>query len=389
MTETLLKDAEGAFCVSGIDHLRFTIWVERSDDSYFERSEADPDIWTPRKGRRACDQHFAWEEIQKTFDLPDVPLQEKPEFFCTRMREGETWRFLSEPMDKKTFCVMDFQGAYFRGFTPSDFDEFRRKLRRFVGLWQDFFDLKINPTRVDLRADFSVEDVPDLYQLHEEAIRTKDDLGRPVGIRSKIRTPDFRVSYNPKKPGETIYLGTRQSERLLRIYNTRAKLAEPVGPIERPVRFELELKGRHAKRAFDAILSEGTTLTPCVLGHLAEAVTFVDVETCRGVNRGRKRVSEAPWWARLIVAKEALGPLIKKEMISAQRKVEAFIQQVGKRAAKLKDAVGDRVDFISAAVAYGRQRYTDRDVSQVLCMKHELARVLPERGAILPQFGPS
>lgn len=122
----------------------------------------------------------------------------------------------------------------------------------------DAFILDGQVTRIDIALDVmdSPIDILELYRHMKE--------GRCI-------TQSKKYSYIEGNTGQTLYVGSRQSERMLRVYD---KAAEQ-GSTGQWVRFELEVKGAKARQIAHYVSIEGSGAIPALI---ADFATFVDYQ---------------------------------------------------------------------------------------------------------------
>jgi len=139
------------------------------------------------------------------------------------------------------------------------------------------------------RADYAIDDRSGrltfervLCAVRSGAVVTRWQQARPVELY------DLRTG---ERVGWTLYLGSRRSECLVRIYDKAAEQGRGGGPW---VRLELESKGAFADALAREYFAEGSA---AVVGQLARRVRFaVRVEG----DSNRRRWPTAPWWAEVL-----------------------------------------------------------------------------------------
>lgn len=97
---------------------------------------------------------------------------------------------------------------------------------------------------------------------------------REGNIRSRAKTRRFFEDLTNNGEGETVYIGSRQSEQMLRVYDRRGF-----------TRVELELKGEMAKAFKEILLLDPSEFSVKAVGVLREFVDFVDAEKDSNVSR--------------------------------------------------------------------------------------------------------
>lgn len=122
----------------------------------------------------------------------------------------------------------------------------------------------------------------DCYVLDGQVTRIDialDVMDSPIDILELYRhmkegwciTQSKKYSYIEGNTGQTLYVGSRQSERMLRVYD---KAAEQ-GTTGQWVRFELEVKGAKARQIAHYVSIEGAEAIPALI---ADFATFIDYQ---------------------------------------------------------------------------------------------------------------
>lgn len=127
--------------------------------------------------------------------------------------------------------------------------------------WEDLllkaYKLNGQVTRIDLAYDVLGQFI-DIVDLYNEV-----KSGRCI-------TPSKKYSYIEGNSGQTLYIGSRQSERMLRIYDKAAETGSP----GHWTRFELEAKGAKARQFAHYIGAEGADAIPALILDFAEFATY-------------------------------------------------------------------------------------------------------------------
>lgn len=99
--------------------------------------------------------------------------------------------------------------------------------------------------------------------------------------------------------GKTVYVGDRQSEKFLRVYDKAAEFRAKTGNelCRDLVRFELELKGDTAQSAAETVSRDGVG---CVPSLLRGYIDFTHKESRSDSRRSRRPLAD--WWARIVAA---------------------------------------------------------------------------------------
>lgn len=130
-------------------------------------------------------------------------------------------------------------------------------------------------------------------------------------LDGQITTPATKRAFITSDTGETVYLGSRTSERFLRVYDKAAQLGIPGAW----TRIELELKGRHAQHAAEVLLYRGLEAVPSFIRAFADCTTpkwFSDAVRASkvdiGIPQARKETDTRKWLLEVVagaLAREA------------------------------------------------------------------------------------
>jgi hypothetical protein len=158
-------------------------------------------------------------------------------------------------------------------------------------------------SRVDFRIDYHAPaDVLDLYQAWQDG-----DIHTSARRVSRVITE--REGHPPEN---TVYIGSRQSERFLRVYTKGVKEGAPFDW----TRIELELKGVYATRWVDAVLRDGIGEAGCKAVRdycRSDAPWYVEATEGDAVDIesvGRKQTGRINWLL------ETIFPLITRELLA-------------------------------------------------------------------------
>jgi DNA relaxase NicK len=207
-------------------------------------------------------------------------------------------------------------------------------------LWIDLFwrltnrGIRWNVTRLDLAFDYVPFSPEDMYEAIEAG-----------SIRSLAKRETLRMDSSPMKVRDTggqvgcstLYFGSRQSHRFLRVYNRRG-----------PTRLELECKDKRAQLIGERIFSS----TPSdwfglAVSHVRD---FLDVER--------------EWWGEFVKEVErAFAKVVNLVDVSVARLVSWFDSQVAPALSTLYDCDPFLVDTI---IQRGRRRRKGKYESLVL-----------------------
>lgn len=153
--------------------------------------------------------------------------------------------------------------------------------------------------------------------------------------------------------GWTVYLGSRQSEHMVRIYN---KSAESMGRID-AIRWESEYKGKKANSIFKS-LSKAIDIESSVKllkGYVLGKVNFID-----RFDKNLERCDLLDWWREFVeyLGYERCQVLCEKVVTSIESKVKWINKQVEKALALVSRAFGsERFQvFIDECVNSGSDR---------------------------------
>lgn len=171
--------------------------------------------------------------------------------------------------------------------------------------------------------------------------------------------------------GETLYLGTRESKRLVRIYDAEGKHGINA------VRFEAELRGKYSKQAVKEFINEGLSKRGCMdainslnddelnqhlstwlgkvaIGHIA----FKDKSNQR-INGEVSSLDNLKFWDDFVKRIGGIHKiLVPKVTTTVQKTKEWFLRQVSRPLARIKVAMGVKPFklFLEDALAEGFAR---------------------------------
>jgi phage replication initiation protein len=157
--------------------------------------------------------------------------------------------------------------------------------------------------------------------------------------------------------GTTLYLGSRTSERMIRIYD---KFLESSGAVD-SVRFETEFKGELANSVFLWYVGNSGIYdrTLDLAGTATAGIGFVD-----RTDKNLQRCALQPFW-RLFLERlgERVRPTVRRTEVTIERKLEWVRRSVSKTLAVLGDALGaNRIDeLIFELKIDAKKRYTSHD----------------------------
>lgn len=154
------------------------------------------------------------------------------------------------------------------------------------------------------------------------------------------------VEYRSNAEGDTVYLGSRQSERYVRVYDRRGS-----------TRLELELKAKRAIHLWKAICASAEENAGVLsLGVLRDFLDFKDQTTAENP-RDRQML---PWWAEFTAGAAKLVCIIPRQPVTLQ-KIKTWIKkQVAGAFALAFDADVWGGGFVRDILATGRKMYSKR-----------------------------
>ena len=208
------------------------------------------------------------------------------------------------------FCIafsgqgIDFYLEYMRKSIP-DFSV-KQLLSNFFSL-ADSSDLKCNVTRIDIAIDDisyseSEKNLLDLDIITESIL--KCEFTSPFAIKRQLKK--YEVSFDNSQraklcglKGNTIYLGSRQSNSFCRIYDKLAESQSKDSPIDENikhwVRFEMEFKGCNAMSVAEHIVSLEEDLFPLWYAEVVNNyIRFIDITENNISNYSR--CPSKKWW---------------------------------------------------------------------------------------------
>lgn len=165
--------------------------------------------------------------------------------------------------------------------------------------------------------------------------------------------------------GHTIYLGSRSSAIMLRIYDKQLeqnekllKNGEPL--ILRPwVRWELELKEERAQQAAKMLVS-GLSLNCVVFGVLSNYLRLIQLDNVR-----KDRCSTLPKWESFIDGINRLALYCPTESKTLDNTRNWLMKQTASSLAAVVIADGGTTDFVHRLLASGSQRLTNRHLDMI------------------------
>ena len=210
-------------------------------------------------------------------------------------------------------------------------------------------------TRLDLAIDDYGESYYSMRELH--------NIFSERQFVSKFRNWKELVKYRGRDvAGHTIYLGSRSSDIMLRIYDKQLETMEKAlacgtAPDTTPwVRWELELKKDRAVQAADLIIS-GKTVAHVAVGILSNYLRIIDLDNSRS---SRCTVSEK--WTRFIDGISKLH-LYRQEPAKTLDDMKHWLErQVAPTLATVTLSSGGSIDYIYSLLKLGSCRLRNHQV---------------------------
>jgi len=202
-------------------------------------------------------------------------------------------------------------------------------------------------TRVDLALDGAEDEhgnpisPKDLYEM----CKNKPEMVKTWVQFNKLKPdgqPVCNLQYHENARGQTCDIGSRSSERFMRIYDQRGV-----------TRLELEIKGDRAEK-MQEILSERTLddLPDVVIGLLRDFIEFIEPAS----NKNKSRAKLQGWWERVVEFVEPIVVRIVRPVAALDRSFYYFKSNLSATLATLQDAHGGAVDFIDQLLATGHAK---------------------------------
>lgn len=183
---------------------------------------------------------------------------------------------------------------------------------------------------------------------------------------SRIRYRKMTISHkNGILSGETVNLGKRSSDFMLRVYNKQLEQNEKmscsgVPPIETLwVRWEMELKGTAACLACDEIISR-KSLAAVFTGILASKLRLIELDNVR-----KSRCSTLKLWEEFLCDAEKISVYREPEAPTIDRACSWLKRQVAPTLAAVLLAFGGSADFIYDLLESGNSRLSLKHTNMV------------------------
>lgn len=210
------------------------------------------------------------------------------------------------------------------------------------------------------RLDLALDDRRGL--LTYERLVAAVDAGALVSRARGCKWVVGRVTDDGALAGWTLYVGSRNSEGLVRIYDKRAERLERAHTATEGswVRVELECKGSLAEAMAPAVLEHGLAV---VVGELNRRLRFCEPTS----DSNRRRWPVAPWWAEFVGSLDKGARLTSGEAVPVT--VDALIAYLWRQAAPAMAAVtlarGGDVSWLYELVAEGESRLKPRHMAML------------------------
>lgn len=168
-----------------------------------------------------------------------------------------------------------------------------------------------------------------------------------------------------KYPGHTIYLGSRTSAIMLRIYDKQAEqnkklISANMPPVEHSwVRWELELKRERAQQVVQLIL-KGEDLAYLTMGILANYLRIINDD-----NERKCRCTVSEKWESFITGIGKVSLYCSKQEKTIDETKKWLIKQVAPSLAKITEADGGSIDFLHYLIENGYNRLTDAQLELI------------------------
>ncbi len=235
----------------------------------------------------------------------------------------------SLPVDGSERCTVEIPGSAVDTISPEYLHDFVTSLERARVVWW--------VSRGDMYADYCPFTPKDLLRAFQRG-----------DIRSAVKTTNARSwGWHQNGEGSTFTLGSRSSERYLRVYDARGY-----------TRTELELKGDRARLVLrEVLLSPPGEWAVRFLAHLRQFVDFVDASA----NTNISRAPLLSWWAAFVNGVEKAALHIAKAPRTLERITAWLRRQVAASIALMEKADPYTFgDFLVNLLETGRERLGPR-----------------------------
>lgn len=210
--------------------------------------------------------------------------------------------------------------------------------QEYIGGW---FDDGAKVKRIDLAID------------DESATVEFETVKEAVVNRTAVCRADYcelRESRNKRGIFQTLYVGRRTSETMMRCYDKGMQLGEGRSWL----RFEFEYKGERADAVARVLAYKGWD---AAIGVARSFIEFKD-ETHKTTDRTRQRA--ATWWVNLINASKHVLRITKQVNANVAKMFGWLMKQVSPSIATLMEIEGGSIEWILDLVKEGQQKLKDK-----------------------------
>ena len=214
-------------------------------------------------------------------------------------------------------------------------------------------------TRLDLAVDDFGANYYSLDELH--------DIFYHDNFVSKFRKWKYHAEYEKGNVnlGSTIYLGSRKSDVMLRIYDKQKEQNQKRKNTNEPlleslwVRWEFELKGDRAAAA-SQLLVHGQSVSDVCIGIMSNYLRIIERDNAR-----KDRCSTAEIWQRFIDGIRGVSLYFAPAAKSIARIKNWLRKQVAPSLAVVVQSDGGCIDFLHELISSGVQRLTNQQLQLI------------------------
>lgn len=156
------------------------------------------------------------------------------------------------------------------------------------------------------------------------------------------------IEYRSNSEGDTVYLGSRTSQRFVRVYDRRGS-----------TRLEMELKEERAKLLWARFLSTADEGQWSALA-LGVVRDFIDFKDCASAENPKDRVM-LPWWAAFTAWAGKVHFIIPKQPVTLEKSRQWLKKQVAGSFAMCFDVERKPGLMVRELLALGREAYRKRE----------------------------
>ena len=204
------------------------------------------------------------------------------------------------------------------------------------------------------RLDIAVDDFGSNYYAVKDVVEVMEDR-RAITLFRKWRNVSARTT-SGEYEGHTLYLGNRQSEIFMRVYDKKAEQNVKLKSLNKPlivqewVRWELELKKDRANQ-FASLLIAGQEIGEVCIGVLTRYFRIIELDDCN-----RSRCSTDALWESFCdgILKRKLT--VNKEERTLEKARDWLYRQVAPTLASVVLADGGTIDFVQRLLEVGEER---------------------------------